>query len=123
MAEHINVAGVLYQKCVPGLWATGIERNSFTSGSLESNENFAMSSACWPVFIRSKSRTRIALRLSPGFAGVSSGKNFNTGSSRLSLPSAMAKPTAVDVKLLLSEYIECGVWAANGDHHPSATTC
>src|SRR5580698_4888585 len=112
MAEHMNVAGVLYQKCVPGLCATGIERNNFTSGSLESNEKFVMSSACWPVDIRSRSRTRICLRFSLGFAGASSGKNFSTGSRRLNLPSEMASPTAVEVKLLLNEYIECGIVAA-----------
>jgi len=51
----------------------------------------------------SKSRTRICFRLLPGFAGASSGKNFKTSSSMLNLPSATAKPTAVEVKLLLKE--------------------
>ena len=45
-------------------------------------------------------------------AGASSGKNFSTGSSTVSLPSATARPTAVDVKLLLSENIMCGSFAA-----------
>ena len=40
----------------------------------------------------------------------------------LSFPSAIAKPTAVEVKLLLSEKSECGEEALYGDHHPSATT-
>ena len=37
------------------------------------------------------------------FVGASSGKNFRTSSSILSLPSATARPTAVEVKLLLRE--------------------
>ena len=65
---------------------------------------------------------RMALRLVLGSAGASSGKNFSTSSSRLSFPSAMARPTAVEVKLLLSEYSEWGDAALYGAHHPSATT-
>src|ERR1039457_4949727 len=122
MADSMNVAGVLYQKCVPGLCATGSDRNNFTSGSVDWNENFATSSACCPLDMVSRSCTRIALRFSPGPAGASSGKNFSTSSSTLNFPSATASPTAVEVKLLLNEYIECGVAAANGDHQPSATT-
>ena len=34
----------------------------------------------------------------------------------------MARPTAVEVKLLLSEYSACGESASYGDHQPSATT-
>jgi hypothetical protein len=47
----------------------------------------------------------MALRFALGSAGASSGKNFKTGSLTLSFPSATTRPTAVDVKLLLSEYI------------------
>src|SRR5256886_3023448 len=43
--------------------------------------------------MRSRSRTRIARRLADGSAGTSSGKNFITWSSRLSFPSAIARPT------------------------------
>ena len=43
-------------------------------------------SVCWPVDMRSRSLTRIALRLSLGSAGASSGKNFSTSSSTLSFP-------------------------------------
>jgi hypothetical protein len=60
-------------------------------------------SSWWPVDIISRSRTRIAFRLLLAFVGASSGKNFRTSSSMLSLPSATANPTAVEVKLLLSE--------------------
>ncbi len=55
-------------------------------------------------------------------AGASPGKNFSTGSSMASLPSPTAMPTAVEVKLLLRENSMCGVSAAYGPHHPSATT-
>src|SRR5438067_1276173 len=72
--------------------------------------------------MRSRSLTRSALRLLLGSDGASSGKNFSTSSSRLSFPSEMASPTAVDVKLLLSEYREWGDSASYGDHQPSATT-
>ena len=41
----------------------------------------------------------------------------------LSFPSATARPTAVEVKLLLSEYSTCGFSADSGFHQPSATTC
>jgi hypothetical protein len=42
------------------------------------------------------------LRLALGLDGASSGKNESTSSSRLSFPSEIARPTAVEVKLLLS---------------------
>jgi hypothetical protein len=61
----------------------------------------------WPVDIESRSRTRSALRNALGSAGASAGKNLSTGSSMLSSPSDTARPTAVDVKLLVSEYIVC----------------
>src|SRR5262245_53632206 len=72
--------------------------------------------------MRSRSLTRIALRLLPGLAGASLGKNFSTGSSTLSFPSATASPTAVAVKLLLSEKREWRASAWYGAHQPSATT-
>jgi len=116
------VAGVLYQKCVPGLCATGSDRNTRVSLSSPSKWNAETSSACWPVFIRSRSRSRIALRLSLTVAGASSGKAATTLSSSVSLPSAIASPTAVEVKLLLSEYMTCGSFFPYGVHQPSATT-
>ena len=79
-------------------------------------------STSWPQVMVSRSRTFIALRLSEGSAGASSGKNFSTGSSRLSFPSAIARPTAVALKLLLSECSTCGLSAASGFHQPSAMT-
>src|SRR6476469_10032090 len=72
--------------------------------------------------MRSRSRTRNARRFALGAAGASVGTNDSTGASTDSFPSATASPTAVDVKLLLSEYITCGVRASFGAHHPSATT-
>jgi hypothetical protein len=52
-----------------------------------------------------------------------SGKWETTVSSRSSRPSACANAAAVEVKLLLSEYSNCGRPALYGAHHPSATTC
>src|SRR5262245_12961704 len=113
------VADVLYRKCVPGLNGTAWARNVFAHDSVGRRGG----SVWWPVDIRSRSLNRIALRLAEGSAGASSGKNLRTGSSTLSFPSPTAKPTAVEVKLLLNEKSMCGDSAAYGDHQPSATTC
>src|SRR5438132_8835231 len=102
------VADVLYRKCVPGLNGTGWTKNVLVQGRMA----VRIGSDWCPVDMRSRSLSRIALRLLLGSAGASSGKNFSTGSSTLSLPSATAKPTAVEVKLLLSEYRACGAWAS-----------
>ena len=93
------VADVLYRKCVPGLNGTGWARNVLAHGSVGRRGG----SVWCPVDMRSRSLRRIAFRLALGSAGASSGKNFRTGSSTLSFPSATASPTAVEVKLLLSE--------------------
>ena len=61
-------------------------------------------------------------RFSLAVAGTSSGKKEITLSSTLSFPSFTAKPTAVEVKLLLIEYIVWRRFAAYGSHQPSATT-
>ena len=63
----------------------------------------AVESAACPTDIVNKCFTRSAARFSPTVAGRSSGKNDVTGSSTFSLPSVTAKPTAVEVKLLLNE--------------------
>jgi hypothetical protein len=116
----------LYRKCVPGLNGTGCARKRCTQLGAPAADSSAASqkpgSVWWPVFIRSRSRTRICRRFADGCAGASLEKNFSTSSSRPSFPSPTAMPTAVDVKLLLSEYITCGVRASYGLHHPSATT-
>src|SRR5262249_14804911 len=92
---------VLYRKCVPGLNGTGCARNALVQGCFDA----ARAGSVWcPVDMRSRSRTRIALRLLLGSAGAASGENLGTRSSRLRLPPATARPTAVEVKLLLSEY-------------------
>ncbi len=85
---------------MPGLCGTGCSRKVLAQFSDDRSDG----SVWWPVNIRSRSLTRIDFSLSPGRAGASSGKNFSTGSSTLSLPSATASPTAVEVKLLLREY-------------------
>ena len=99
IAASVLLEGVLYRKNVPGLWATGWERNARTQWSSPRKRG----SSWWPVDMLRRSRTRIALSESLGFAGASSGNSESTESSRLSLPSAIARPTAVEVKLLVSE--------------------
>ena len=64
----------------------------------------------------------IALRCSDGFSGAVSGKYFNTLSLTDNLPSACASPTAVEVKLLVSDHMMCGLSAVSGAHQLSATT-
>ena len=103
---------------MPGLCSTGCSKNVFVHVVLPWNDG----SVRWPVDIASRSRIRMPFWKSLPAAGVTSGKYFSTGSSMLNLPSAWARPTAVDVKLLVSENIWCGVSAANGVHQPSAIT-
>src|SRR5437667_11028283 len=95
----MNVAGVLYLKCVPGLCGTGCARKAFGVILSAADE---VSSWC-PADIVSRSRMRIDFRLADGSGGASSGKILRISSSRLRLPSAIAKPTETVVKLLLSE--------------------
>ena len=102
---------------------TGISMNVRTRSAVPLNGNWLMSSARWPVDILSRSRTRMEARFLVGVAGAWSGNILTSVSSRLSFPSETASPTAVDVKLLLSEKRTCGSSAAYGAHHPSATTC
>src|SRR5262245_18222244 len=101
------VAGELYMKCVPGLNGTGCARMFFVHvwlAVLEPGLFLHIGASDWcPVDMHKRSRIRIARRLAEGSAGASSGKNFSTSSSTLSFPSAIASPTAVEVKLLLSE--------------------
>ncbi len=52
-----------------------------------------------------------------------SGKNFRTFSSIFNFLSATANPTAVEVKLLLSDQRICGLSLDSGAHQHSATTC
>ena len=84
---------------MPGLNGTGWARNCFTHDSPVARGG----SVWWPVAIRNRSATRIALRCAAGAAGASSGKKGSTGSSTRSRPSAAAIPTAVEVKLFESE--------------------
>src|SRR5262245_44801511 len=112
------VADVLYKKCVPGLNGTLWARNVLAHDSVARRGG---SDWC-PVDMRSRSLRRIAFRLALGSAGASSGKNLRTGSSTLSFPSAAASPTAVDVKLLLSENSEWRTSGPYGAHQPSVTT-
>ena len=97
------MAALLYMNCVPGLCAKFCARKVRTQFS--SFTTVCVGSFSLPVDIVSRSFTRIAARFSLIFGGSSSGKNDTTLSSTLILPSATAKPTAVEVKLLLIEYI------------------
>ena len=74
---------------MPGLNGTVLRQERLRPGLLV---GVRAGSVCWPVDIRSRSLTRIDLRLSLGFSGASSGKNLSTGSSTLSLPSAIGQP-------------------------------
>src|SRR5258706_14910127 len=101
---------VLYRKCVPGLRGTGWARNCLTEGA----PAMALGSVSWPQVMVSRSRTVMALRLSEGAAGTSAGKNFRTGTLRFWLPSAIAKPTADALKLLLSDFRVSGFSVGSG---------
>jgi hypothetical protein len=61
------------------------------------------STSC-PVLMVSRSRTRIAAISGSMFAGARSVKCDAIESSSESRPSSTAKPTAVELKLLLTEY-------------------
>ena len=90
---------------VPGACAMFCARNVRTQFS--SFTHVCVGSFSLPVDMESRSFTRMAARLSLIFSGSSFGKNEITLSSTLIFPSATAKPTAVEVKLLLIEYIVC----------------
>lgn len=79
----------------------GKDRNAFTQ--LCSLVMMGIESVACPIDRVSRSLTLRAARLSLTVAGKSSGKNFTTRSAIVSLPSATANPTAVDVKHLLME--------------------
>src|SRR5262245_3554742 len=69
-AESMNVAGVLYLKCVPGLWGTGWARNDFAVILSAADD---VSSWC-PADIVIRSRILIDFRVADGSGGASSGK-------------------------------------------------
>src|SRR5271165_1354733 len=98
MAESVYVAPLLYKKAVPGGFGIGNDKNDFTQSS--SLVIVGVESCAWPTDIVSKSFIFKARRLSLTVPGHCSGKNEITGSVTPSLPSVLAKPTAVEVKLL-----------------------
>jgi len=65
-----------------------------------------------PVVMVSRCRTRMAARLGLTGSGRSSGKNEITGSSTDNNPADTARPTPVEVKLLLREKSMCRCSAA-----------
>src|ERR1035441_569776 len=102
MADNTYVAALLYMNVVPGGWSMGQPRKVFTQLSVCTIGN--VGSFALPTDIVSRSLTRNAARCSLTGWGRSCGKNDTTRSSTRSLPSATAKPTTVEVKLLLREY-------------------
>src|ERR1035437_7284371 len=102
MAESIYVALLLYMNWVPGGLGIGQPRKAFTQFSCSTVGN--VGTFPLPTDVVSRSLTRKAARCSLTCSGRSCGKNEITRSSTRSLPSVTAKPTAVEVKLLLSEY-------------------
>src|ERR1039458_13811 len=123
MADNMYVAALLYMNVVPGGWSMGQPRKVFTQlsvctignvGSLgQPRKVFTQLSVCTignvgsfalPTDIVSRSLTRNAARCSLTGWGRSCGKSDSPRSSTRSLPTATAKPTAVEVKLLLREY-------------------
>ena len=74
--------------------------------------------AC-PEFIVSKLRIVTFLRFSDGSSGTLSGKRSTIFVSRVRSPSLIANPTAVEVKVLLTEW---STWAVSGVKNFSAST-
>ena len=79
-------------------------------------------SRVWPLAIEATCRTFTDRLRGSVMSAANSAKCEITVSSRSSRPSACANAAAVEVKLLLSEYSNCGRLALYGAHHPSATT-
>ena len=77
-------------------------RNDFTQSC--SFLMVGVESVAWPTDIVNKCFTRNIARCSLTCAGSLSGKNETTASFTVKCPSVTANPTAVEVKLLLSEY-------------------
>ena len=67
----------------------------------------------WPEFIVSRCRMVTRFKVSDAFSGTLSGNRSTILSSRLSRPSEMANPTAVDVKVLDTELRMCAVSGTN----------
>jgi hypothetical protein len=97
---------------VPGSTAIGALRIAFAQLSWVARAALSIVSASCPIVIVSAWRTRSPARWSLASDGASSGRRSITRSSTESKPSLTANPTAVEVKLLLSEYIE---WVRSGE--------
>src|ERR1035438_1405016 len=102
MADSIYVAALLYMNVVPGGCSMGHARKALTQ--LSRSTIVHVGSLALPTDMVSRSFTCNAAKCSPTSGGKSCGKNDTTRSSTRSFPSATARPTAVEVKLLLREY-------------------
>src|SRR5829696_34983 len=108
---------------VPGWWSGGISRNPRTGSRGSRVRTSSSRSRSWPLAIEATCRSVTERLWGSVISPSSSGKCDTTVSSRPTRPSSRANPSAVAVKLLLSEYsslVRSAVWGA---HHPSATTC
>ena len=79
-------------------------------------------SVLWPTDMVNKSLTVRSLRKLLEDKSPYSGKNESALSVTFSLSSLTAKPTAVEVQLLLTEYMECFSSGAYGLHQASEIT-
>lgn len=82
---------------------------------LLSHETFALFSSTltsFPAVMVSRWKTVIFSRFASYFCGLYSGKISMTFVSSVSSPSSIANPVAIDAKLLLTEYIVCGMSGA-----------
>src|SRR5262245_17604826 len=101
MAASMKEQPLSYMNVLPGACTIGCARYAFAQ-SVVSVITALVSDAC-PADIVSRCSTRRPMRFGLTGDGNESTKNFVTGSSTESLPSVTAKPTAVDVKVLVSE--------------------
>jgi hypothetical protein len=117
MADSMKVAMLLYLKTVPGLFSTAADMKAL--GQSAKPLALKSGSAFIPADILSRSCTVISFMYGLSVSGRDSGKNDTTLSVNLSLFSAMASPTPMDVKLLLTENMTCFSSFLYGLHHPS----
>ena len=96
--EHVGGRGVV-EEVSPRLEGDGMRQEGLGPGLLRRARRLGL----MPRGHAEQVAHPHCLQVVAGLGGASSGKNLSTSSSRLSFPSAMASPTAVEVKLLLKE--------------------
>src|SRR4051812_10367076 len=105
MADNMYVPAELYKNFVPGLLRICVAKNVLAQLSVELTARVG-SGSC-PTDMLRRFFTVSSARYGLTVSGKSPGKKETTLSFKLNLPSLTAKPTAVAVKLLLTEYIVC----------------